>query len=271
MSENESIHYFVRRLLADPITDETSPLPEVYPGRLPEGLPFEIPVPEEAMLLGGVSRPASFGRDFEVLLESEAAPEDLAEAFRRLLTAAGWEEQPPLEPSGFVRRDAARSRTFCRSERGPAILVNIREVEDFGRGTSVVRVWLDLREGRNSPCATLRSSRPFEQGVLPRLEPPRRAVLLPGGLGGGGGIGDYRSGVALRTELDLSELLEHYGSQLRTAEWSEIDRELGAKHALSHWAFSRDGEAWNAVFSAASLPGEREYMLNIYARRDSGG
>ena len=69
--------------------------PRLFLGELPTDLPTEIPVPEGLVLLGGVRRvsPWRGGPEAEVVLEAEAEPEDVYDAFREHLAGTEWSEK----------------------------------------------------------------------------------------------------------------------------------------------------------------------------------
>jgi hypothetical protein len=84
------------RLLDHDYHSEAEPdKPRLFLGELPSDLPTEIPVPEGLVLLGGVRRvsPWRGGPEAEVVLEAEAEPEDVYDAFREHLAGSEWSEK----------------------------------------------------------------------------------------------------------------------------------------------------------------------------------
>lgn len=97
-----------KRLLAppDPNREHTSALPLLYPGRLPDGLPVELPMPDGTTLVGGSTQDLGRGRWInEIVLDAEQPAERFRENYRRQLFAAGWcEDEDWMGPGrrGFV-------------------------------------------------------------------------------------------------------------------------------------------------------------------------
>ena len=92
--------------------------PRLFLGELPTDLPTEIPVPEGLVLLGGLRRvsPWRGEPDAQVVLEAEAEPEDVYDAFREHLAGSEWSEKRWLSILETVC-----SGTPCRKARVPAV------------------------------------------------------------------------------------------------------------------------------------------------------
>jgi hypothetical protein len=88
--------------------------PRLFLEELPTDLPAEIPVPEGMVLLGGLRRvrPWWGETDAQVILETEAGPEGVYDAFREHLTGSEWSEKrwPHLERGGSSRAAPGRAR-----------------------------------------------------------------------------------------------------------------------------------------------------------------
>ena len=88
--------------------------PRLFLGELPTDLPAQIPVPEGMVLLGGLRRvsPWRGDPDAQVILESEAEPEGVYDAFREHLAGSEWSEKrwPLAERGGFVSSGSGGAR-----------------------------------------------------------------------------------------------------------------------------------------------------------------
>lgn len=241
--------------------------PSFFIGRLPEDLPVEVPIPDGATIVG--SQPHGYGpRDeVEVVLDAGMTAEQVREAYRTLMTAAGWSESDrhrgPMG-SGFVSEAPPDVLLFCKTDRGPALFVRARERKD---APTDVRLSL-LPDERHSPCSPQGPEYyGLEESVLPTLKPPPSAMLLP--RSAGGGYYDVESTAVLETDLDLASIGAHYVTRLRNSGWTLTEESQGGPQAWSAWAFSDDaGQRWIGLLVALRLPEPpRQHFLQIHARR----
>ncbi len=72
--------------------------PRLFLGELPTDLPAQVPVPEGMVLLGGLRRAGPYRGepDAQVILEAEAGPEGVYDAFREHLAGSEWGEKRPF-------------------------------------------------------------------------------------------------------------------------------------------------------------------------------
>jgi hypothetical protein len=249
------------RLLDHDYHTEAEPdKPRLFLGELPSDLPTEIPVPEGLVLLGGVRRvsPCRGGPEAEVVLEAEAEPEDVYDAFREHLAGSEWSEKRRTlgqERGGFVPTGSGgRWLTFCLSPRGPALLVSAHRRR--GAQTTDVRLRLEGSR-RDSPCSDDHYRYAYEErSVLPALFPPEGVAQLSGG--GGGGSDSEQNYAHLRTDMSPAALVEHYSAQLEEAGWSQAGSGEEGPTAWSGWAFEDEDERWVGTFVAMRPPGLSE-------------
>lgn len=231
--------------------------PRLFLGEIPTGLPAEIPVPVGVVLLGGLRRESRWRgeTDAEVILEAEAEPRAVYDAFRDHLTGSGWDEKrwPPLERGGFVSSGSGgRPLTFCLSPRGPALSVNAYRRR--GARTTEVRMRLDGSRRRGSPCSEERDRYPYDdRSVVPALFPPEGVAQISGG--GGSSSDSEHYSAHLRTSLPPAALAEHYSAQLEGAGWSRAGGGEEGPTAWSGWTFEEGGEGWVGTLVAMSPPG----------------
>lgn len=248
-----------RLLDYDHHTDAGSEKPRLFLGELPTDLPAEIPVPEGMVLLGGLRRVSPWRGEPEaqVVLEAEAGPEGVYEAFRGHLAGSGWGEKrwPPAERGGFVSAGPVpRFLTFCLSPRGPAL--SVAAYRRGGTGTTEVRLRLEGSRG-DSPCSDDHDRYRYDdRSVIPALFPPEGVAQISGG--GGGGSDSEESRAHLRTGMSPAALEEHYSAQLEKAGWSRMGGGDEGPTAWSGWTFEDDGEEWVGTFVAMRPPGSSE-------------
>ena len=233
--------------------------PRLFLGELPTDLPADIPVPEDMILLGSLRRVSPWRGDPEaqVILEAQAEPEGVYDAFREHLAGSEWSEKrwPPTERGGFVSSGSGvRSLTFCLSSRGPALFVSAYRRR--AAGTTEVRVRLESSR-RDSPCSDDYGRYVYEErSVIPALFPPEGVAQISGG--GGSGSGSEENYAHLRTGMSPAALVGHYSAQLEEAGWSRLGSGEEGPTAWSGWTFEDAGEEWVGIFVAMSPPGTSE-------------
>jgi hypothetical protein len=279
--------------------------PLVFAGRLPEEVPFEVPIPEGFVLLGS-AQIASRGkrRVVEVVLDSNLSARRVRDVYRDLLSDGEWEEENldgaggggfARGPGGFLM---SLGRTLTRSRRGaPVDLPGLSTIfRDARRQTLIVSaeerpggptdVRLRLVTGRgplhrrpNDPEALFvlplltphPRTRLSEEGAhTGHLAPPFEARHTGGEYGGHGWEHDGAySFAALETDLDLPALTSHYTALLEEAGWSRSGEGVDGPQAWTTWAFTdNEQRPWTAAFTALRLPASpRRYLLNLRADR----
>lgn len=260
------------RLLSERRPDESRAELRLFAGEIPEGVHTAIPVPEGMTVLGGMVRPgARYGEpEPEVLMDAPMGTEAVLEAYRALmgsgeLARQGWTEQEwnAREERGFVSRPVLESAVFCRSRRGPALVVNADVGEDGG---SAVRLSL-IPAGRDTPCAYGDGDWGRTASVIPPLTAPPGSHEIDGG--GSSYGGDAESATAgLRTDLSPEELAAHYAAQFEVAGWTRVGEGSDGPLAWSSWeVLGEDGEVWTGVFFAMRFPDSGgSYELQVSAR-----
>jgi hypothetical protein len=210
--------------------------------------------------LGGLRRvrPWWGETDAQVILEAEAGPQGVYDAFREHLTGSEWSEKrwPLLERGGFVSSGSGtRSLTFCLSPRGPSLSVSAYRRR--GAGTTEVRLRLDGSRRRDSPCSEDYHRHEYDdRSVIPALFPPEGVVQISGG--GGSSSSSEENRAHLRTGMSPAALVGHYSAQLEEAGWSRAGGGEEGPTAWSGWTFEEDGEGWVGTLVAMSPPGPSE-------------
>jgi len=266
--------------------------PLVFAGRLPEKMPFEVPIPDGFVLVGSAQVVARGNRRVvEVVLDSDLSATRVRSAFRDLLSGGEWEEDHLGEPGGggFARGPRgflmSLGRTLVRSRRGapvdvPGLSTVFRDArrqtlivsaDERGRAPTDVRLRLITSRG---PLHRRQRSDPEALFILPVLTPPPRARASEEGVrtghlappfearttgGSYGGHGWEHDGafsfVALETELDLPAVTAHYTALLEEAGWSRSDEGIDGPQAWTAWTFSDDEQSsWTAAFTALRRP-----------------
>jgi hypothetical protein len=102
--------------------------------------------------------------------------------------------------------------------------------------------------------------------IIPDLRAPSGSVQMPWG-GGSSSTDHAETSALLKTNLDLTAVVAHYGEQLKGAGWREQEAGENGPMAWRTYAFQdEDGEDWNALFYVAALPKkERVYHMLVEA------
>ena len=290
-----ALHKLVERVMTPPQLNggSGSEPPRLYPGRLPDGLPENLPIPDGATIVGGTAQNLGRGlRMTEVLLDVSIPAEEFREEYRRQLLAAGWREDEEWSPgpSGFVPpglpglfvRAAQRSPGLRRRLRGrvpglPSLFPDFLRLEENGPRLDVTAadhenaptdVRLRVVTGRRSrhprhnPIWDTIPTLVPPPGARGRrddsdagiLHPPRGARGLSGGSGGRWEPDGAYSHATLQTDLALTPLASHYSAQLKGAGWHLVEQGGSGPQAWSTWRFTDgEGSPWAGTFSALRL------------------
>ncbi|MDQ2887940.1 MAG: hypothetical protein M3Y39_17855 [Chloroflexota bacterium] len=263
--EENMVQALALRLLGRPF-DLRAPQPQLLAGRLPDQLPFTLPLPDEHTIIGSfISNP----EEIQIVLDTPQAAAAVIAFYKEQMQTAGWSEpaiQHRMNEGGFVHtyHRPASSIILCKGPHGPALMVSAFAEQHEGESTDV-RIHIDTRS-RNSPCR--QSSRIFMEvgGLIPPLEPPAGGRQMGGG-GGGSNSESASTAATLEMEHDtaLPTLADHYAHQLEQAGWQRTGEGSSGPMVWHTWEF-RDtkNELWGGVFTSLQIPGmERNYNLHV--------
>ncbi len=243
--------------------------PQLFLGKLPPDLPFELPLPVGSNVIGTLIRSP---QHIEMVLDCSQTPESVIEFYTERLTVTGWQkfEQPIGGRSGGFTvslRGPVISMLFCRGNRGPAL-----NVQAFIGQQTLTELRLNLSaDSQNSPCNQKQQYRPPYENLIPPLSPPAGIQQLGGG--GGGGSNSWYSSATLETDLNLATLATYYASQLEKGGWTKRDEGQSGPIAWNTWDFKdSDGENWQATFFILrNSDVSRQHFLYIKADLAEGG
>jgi hypothetical protein len=139
------------RLLGRPF-DPQAPRSQLLAGRLPDQLPFNLPLPDEHTIIGSfISNP----EELQIVLDTRQAPAAVIAFYKEQMQAAGWSEpafRREMHEGGFVHtfHRPTSSTILCKGPHGPALIISAFAGQHEGESTDV-RIHIDTRS-RNSPC-----------------------------------------------------------------------------------------------------------------------
>lgn len=250
-----------QELVAALLTGVVAPgptVPEIVVGRVPDNLPFEVPRPANARVVGAVARPSAGTLVFSVA----ERPLDAIRAYRELLRRTGWDDPGRELGSGFKPSATIHSGIFCQGEE--------RSIRTTAAERSDGQTFLQIQYGENgkySPCNDRqRENLSSPRGPMPTLYPPRNASIVDGNVGGSRNY--MEASGRLKTELRPAQLVAHYGAQLRANGWAPQSEPSGADVAGQTWRIQdRRGKAWVGVLVAIAIPNseDREMLFRVMA------
>jgi hypothetical protein len=274
-NEVEEWRRLARRLLThNPIPGSLNTEP--YLGTLPDRLPYDLPLPPDARIVGSVSDE----RNATIYLDTGRSPDEVLQFYRGRMQAPEWDVIEPHMPaqSGFVPTMYDPGLLFCQGPKGPSLRVYARY---GGTGTDVM---LEVgNDPRWSPCqgeqiymkdpGVPAPHHNWPQDPLPALRAPARATMHPAtGGGGGGGDGRYYqySQADLDTTLDLGAVADHFTGELEKAGWTRRDSGQEGRAAWSIWTLPpKDGKMPSGLFIALRTDEGASQHYFLYLRTGS--
>ena len=220
-------------------------MPEIVVGRIPDEIPFAVPVPANARVVGAISRP-TFGT---LVLSVPERPLEAMKAYRELLRRTGWDDRGREHGTGFEPPRSLHSGTFCQGE---SRSINTGAAERSDKET-FLQVRYQEASGR-SLCEQRQSDHPrSDRGPMPTLYPPEKTSIVDASVGGG--MNYSEASARLETDLSPAQLVAHYGAQLRADGWAPRSDPSGKEVAAQHWSIEdRRGKSWVAVLIALRIP-----------------
>ena len=250
--DEDALREFVLRYLGagGAYTEDTT----ILIGALPDELPFDLPLPNDAQIVGSIVR--SDSHSIEIIADSALEPDAVVAFFDDAL-ADGWESaQGGMMPVGGFVENPFTMGQFCYNEGEAALNINASSAPS---GMTDIRFYI-ISPGDAYMCAggsEMAVQDAFR--LLPRLTTPEGVELLPGsGGGGGGGFPGRRSASStanLTTERPLQDIADDYNAQLVDAGWEQSDSAVSGGVAWSGWTFTDEtGARWGGTFTITASP-----------------
>lgn len=265
---------------------------QLLPGKLPDKLPVEIPIPEGSRVLGSLIRnPESI----EMLLDTYLPPEQVLTFYRQRMETMGWQTTDIFQPNrGGLMPAGARSRggneTFYKGLRDPShtvsgLGISSAWVDEFNRNRSGPVLTVNAYPGKGNMTdlrLNLNMQGPFPPGpprhmrrhlsrnivtLLPALEAPEESNLTGGG--SGGSLNGAHSEITLETNIGLSTLVAHYKAQLEQAGCVLIEESQDGPFAWITWTL-KDGDKQCHGFFMILKELDQEYYLNLRIKCPDG-
>ena len=155
--------------------------------------------------------------------------------------------------------------SFCKSEKGPLLQLNINQSEN---NLTEVGVSLNTDES-NSSCRYLIGGLPFSFVKTPTLRPPANTKVTPKQIGGFSS--EMSNSMAnLESQLNIQQLNQHYISQMQEAGWTKMANAQNNQAAFSMWSLKdKDNISWQGMMSIKPVEGELEqYLANLVVMQE---
>ncbi len=254
------------RLLSPPPPPERdAPRARLFPGALPPGLEFDLPVPPGGRLIGSVQRDAPGPTNVvgvEVVLDARGTPAEVAAFYQRALSERGWFAPPSGGPpsGGFQPTAGPLYRTFCAGSTGPFLNLSVYPVRG---GPSDVR--LSIAIGAPGPCGEAPPRPPAVSPIPFELLPPLTApegVAVTSVTTVPTRPGTVSSDAIAETDLSPAALEAHFAAQLAAAGWTRVDGAAQGRMAWSAWQVPGAGE-WEGLLYVLDGPGAGRRSLHL--------
>jgi hypothetical protein len=254
-----------------------SDLFSLSPGALPRDLPFELPLPDDARMLGALSVGQPNLPDHQpplaiILVEMPHTVEQSAQRLSAALEAQGWSQNamPHNMRGGFAHVMPNYNYMSFRSAASDYVLTILPQPSASASPTTFsISV-------QREPTQAQRRPDPFhdQRELIPALLPPVGATQQSGG-GGGGNRSRYTS-ASLTTSAPIAEVMATYDRQLERGGWRRRSGGVSGSVGWSYWSFSDDEQkAWRGALAVLGDPERpRDYLALIQIdsdSRDDGG
>ena len=243
--DEAALREFVARQVTYP-GSETDHI-RVYLGSLPPELPYSLPLPEDARVIGSVQH-TSYA-ELQVLQETSLTPDEVHSFYAQALPDAGWAVAPaPNYGGGFVSSDFGA--TYCQGEE-TFLTVSAGELPD---GKTDVRVFVQASQGY-SPCVPSPDYGDPLSELIPALKNPPGTRMSNGGGGGGSSDSDAYNETHLEGDLSAVDAAAYYNDQLAAAGWTLVESGSADGLGWSIWTLTdADGDAWTGTLLVSDIP-----------------
>ncbi len=247
--EGDQLLAFVKRWLTPRYPGAPSPAEiTLWVGKLPENLPFDLPLPEDVTVIGSLVR-GEFG-ETQIFLDAQRSAQEIVDFYMQALQDQGFTKPAIPETPGMVFAPSQASPSpLCSPDKKFFIQISAFDIPN--QPTDVrINIYSDRGFG---PCQMPSPRRGLPSSVLPQLTQPANVTMH--GSGGGGGDRSVYASADLKTKLSPAELAAHYRPQLEASGWELLEESQTDAVAWSTWAFTDEQDRkWRGMLLIAKLP-----------------
>lgn len=254
--DEESLREFIRQWLTPVYPDGSSQDMTVYIGSTPGDLPYDLPTPDDARIIGSIT---GSWVDYMLIFDTNLSSKSIHEFYAQNLTDQGWHEAPRGPGQGGFFSHSDLYSGYCREDDDVFLNVETPSISDEKTG---IRLNLDISPpSYNCDASAAGPGSPYER-LIPELGAPSGTLVQSGG----SSSGDYEADVTASLLSDLSpiELVEFYNQKLLAAGWEMQGSGNGEGAAWSHWTFTAEQEAnWlgSLIVLKASANSDKAFAL----------
>lgn len=227
----------------------------VYVGSLPDD--FALPVPDDVTVIGGVVYSAT-QMPTQIYLQTPLSTQEVRDFYTASFTAPDWRSPSiPSGGSGFVTAQVD-SLSFCNDTDNSFVSIFSQPNGD----QTDVTLYYQPDLPSSSQCSPQVAGQYTGQSLIPSLVAP--AGAMQSSSSGGGSSDQWYTGTQLTTSLTADELAAHYGDQLQTAGWTQIDQTSADPVATSIWSLSdEEGNPWTGILIIIQGSEQTNAMLQV--------
>lgn len=209
----------------------------VYIGSTPKDMPYDLPVPEGARVIGSIT---GGWVDQQLLFDSDLDSKTVNEFYAKNLPDKGWQPAPTNQGQGGFVSQSDQYNNYCQKDGNAYLTV---ETPSIAEGKTGIRLTLDTDPDPHLCDASAAGTGYSHDKLIPQLKAPEGTVVQ----GGGAGMSDRdaETSASLNSKLSPGELLEIYNQQLVDAGWKMQNSDSGAGGAWSQWTLKDEqGKDW---------------------------
>ena len=233
-------------------------------GRLPYEIPIDLPIPEEARIVGSAIVDQ---KRISVVLDVNLTPEQVFAFYEERMADNNWTVIYPYEQNKIA---------LCQDKKSPSLIVSAYPIEN---GPTDVR--LDIHtDPKYLPCRTATQYLVEDMDrwecwlrPVPKQDAPPDSMLAPHGYDRYVSVGrDFvGTGIMLETDMNSSSLVEYYGDQFESADWTKLTEVHNDSLTWSEWTLQdEDAFTWKAILWALDLPETiNEHFVGVQAKIQS--
>lgn len=289
--EEPSLYLLAQRLLSSPAFLSSKPSePQLLLGRLPEQFPRQIPIPEDAWIIGClIEGPGKF----QVVFESGLSPREVLDLYRQAVIGIGGHERnvsstPTSSREVFpnIADNTARfllPHSLYPLRRLAVIASALRDsitdvrlhfhgIQDSAQAGSIplsVVGTTTAGEVQRQELTSQNSRTTFPVVTMPFLEPPEGIEEFATFHGGLDPMGRFIT-LTLTTQHSTQFLASYFGEQLKRSGWQSDTRDTSGSFSWSTWRIVTGSIQSRGYLCVQEWPGTINRRL-VFVRAESYG
>ena len=252
--DEESLREFIRQWIGPVYPDGTSQDITVYIGSTPDDMPYDLPTPDDARVIGSMT---GNWFDYMLIFDTSLTAEAVQDFYAQALVDKGWKEAPMSQGSGFTSQSNSY-KGYCFGENEAYLNVETPSISADATG---IRLNLDVTPDSYVCNANPNMGVSYEN-LIPQLEAPKGVFVQ--GAGAGSSDQDANISANLKGDVAAAEAAEFYNNQLLAAGWNMQNSGAGEGAAWSRWTFQDDkGTDWIGALMVVEVSTESDALFAL--------